>query len=127
MLVSVIKIDTMKQDVSSKWPKLIWSMVIIAAFTIYAAKLSANGSNILGIFGFFFVGWGIFFIASIVVFMLRLCRFLQRWSFLYIFIATAALFLSVCGLLAKQRLSVRVWFLDISLFSNFSSCRADDD
>jgi hypothetical protein len=88
----------MKQDVPSKWPKLIWSIVIIAAFTIYAEKLSANGSSILGFFGFFFVGWGLAFIASIVVFLLRLFRVLHRWSFLYIFIASSALFLSVCGL-----------------------------
>jgi len=98
MLVSVTKIDSMRQDVSSKWPKLIWSIVIIAAFTIYANKLSAKGSSILGIFGFFFVGWGIAFIASIVVFLLRLFRVLHRWSFLYIFVASSALFLSVCGL-----------------------------
>jgi hypothetical protein len=98
MLASVTKIDSMKQDVSSKWPKLIWSIVIIAASAIYASKLSANGSNILGIFGFFFVGWGIAFIASILVFSLRLFRVLHRWSFLYIFIASSEFFLSVCGL-----------------------------
>jgi len=88
----------MKPGVSSKWPKLIWSIVIIAAFTIYAAKLSANGPNILGIFGFFLVGWGIAFIASVIVFLLRLFRVIQRRSFLYMFIASSALFLSVCGL-----------------------------
>jgi hypothetical protein len=98
MLASVTKIDSMKQDVSSKWPKLIWSIVIIAAFTIYASKLSASGSSILGIFGFFFVGWGIAFIASIVVFLLRLFRVLNRCSFLYIFAAASSLFLSLCGL-----------------------------
>jgi glucan phosphoethanolaminetransferase (alkaline phosphatase superfamily) len=88
----------MNPDASSKWPKLIWSIVIIAAFTIYADKLSANSSNILGVFGFFFVGWGIALTASIVAFMLRLFRVLHRWSFLYIFVSAAALFLSVCGL-----------------------------
>jgi hypothetical protein len=98
MLASVTKIDPMKQDVSSKWPKLIWSIVIITAFTIYAEKLSANGSSILGIFGFFLVGWVIVFLSSIVAFLLRLFGVLQRWSFFYIFIAVSALFLSVSGL-----------------------------
>jgi hypothetical protein len=113
----------MKRGVSSKWPKLIWIIVIIAAFTIYADKSSASGSSILGIFGFFFVGWGIALIASIVVFLLRLFRILQRWSFFYIFVAVAAPFFFGFRPVADQWLSVRVWFLDISLFSNFSSCR----
>jgi hypothetical protein len=88
----------MKRGISSKWPKLIWSILIIAALTVYAAKLSVSGSSILGIFGFFFVGWGVVFLASIVLFSLRLFGLLVRWSFLYIFVAAAALFLSLCGL-----------------------------
>jgi len=88
----------MKRAVVSKWPKLIWSISILAAFTIYTDRLSAAGSSILGIFGFFFVAWGVVFLASIILLPLRLFGLLQRWSFLYIFVAAAALFLSICGL-----------------------------
>jgi len=99
----------MKRAVVSKWPKLIWSISILAAFTIYTDRLSAAGSSILGIFGFFFVAWGVVFLASIILLPLRLFGLLQRWSFLYIFLALAVLMLidifvvEILGLLNRPK------------------------
>jgi hypothetical protein len=88
----------MKREVPLKWPKLLWSILIIAACTLFVERSSSNGPSILGIFGFFFVCWFVMLLSSMVVLLLRLFRVVSRGSFLYIFVAMAALFLAVCGL-----------------------------
>lgn len=88
----------MKHEESLKWPKLIWSLVIIFACTVIVERLTANHPSILGIFGFFFIAWAFELLLSVVVFLLRLFRLVERWSFFYIFTAAATMFLASCGL-----------------------------
>jgi hypothetical protein len=88
----------MKHEESLKWPKLIWSIVLVFAGTFIVERFTTNHPSILGVFGFFFVAWAVALLIRLVVFLLRLFRLVGRWSFLYIFTAATTMFLAVCGL-----------------------------
>jgi hypothetical protein len=83
---------------SAKWWNLVWSVAILAALTIYFARIANQGSNVLGLFGFFFVCWVICLPGSVFIVLLRLFRVIGRAGFVYVFVGLSCFYLGNCGL-----------------------------
>lgn len=83
---------------SAKWWNLVWSVAILATLTTYFARIARYGSNVLGIFGFFFVSWAVCLPISLFIVLLRLFRVIGRVGFVYIFLDVSCFYLGNYGL-----------------------------
>jgi hypothetical protein len=83
---------------SAKWWNLVWSVAILAALTTYFALVPNQGSDVLGLFGFFLVCWMICLPLSVFIILLRLFRLIGRAGFVYVFLGLSCLYLGNCGL-----------------------------
>jgi hypothetical protein len=82
----------------AKWWNLAWSVAILAALTTYFARIANQGSNVLGLFGFFFVSWAVCLPISLFIVLLRLFRVIGRAGFVYIFLGVSCFYLGNYGL-----------------------------
>jgi hypothetical protein len=83
---------------SAKWWNLVWSVGILATLTTYFARIQNQGSDVMGLFGFFFVSWAICLPVAVLILLLRLLRVIGRASFVYVFLGLCCLYLGNCGL-----------------------------
>ena len=80
---------------SAKWWNLVLSAAILAALSIYFARIANQGP---GLFGFFFVSWAICLPASVFIVLLRLFTVIGRTAFVYVFLGLSCFYLGNYGL-----------------------------
>jgi hypothetical protein len=83
---------------SIKWWNLVWSVAILASLTTYFARIPNQGSDVLGLFGFFFVCWVVCLPVSLFIVLLRSFRVMGRSGFVYVFAGLSCFYLGNCGL-----------------------------
>ena len=82
----------------AKWWNLVLSAATLAALSTYFARIANQGSEVPGLFGFFFVGWAICLPASVLIVLLRLFGVIGRAGFVYVFLGLSCFYLGNYGL-----------------------------
>jgi hypothetical protein len=82
----------------AKWWNLVLSAAILAALSTYFARIANQGSDVPGLFGFFFVSWAICLPASMLIVLLRLFGVIGRAGFVYVFLGLSCFYLGNYGL-----------------------------
>jgi hypothetical protein len=77
---------------------LVLSAAILAALSTYFARIANQGSDVPGLFGFFFVSWAICLPASMLIVLLRLFGVIGRAGFVYVFLGLSCFYLGNYGL-----------------------------
>lgn len=81
-----------------KWQKLLWSIVIIFALTLYLYWLNTKSQSILGFSIYSYLAWPIAICLGLLVLLFRVFRTgILKDSFIYIFAGTANAFIGFIG------------------------------
>jgi hypothetical protein len=81
-----------------KWLFLIFSLAFHTLMALLFIRLSANGSRVPGVFGWFFVYWLIISLLSAIAFVARAFNGVKRQSLAYIFLGLGSGLTGVTGL-----------------------------
>ena len=81
-----------------KWLYLFISVTILVICSAYCWSISQRSGDILGYFGWFFIGWGFSLLAAGVCLICRLLNFIKRETFSYIFVSVISFSVSLFGI-----------------------------
>lgn len=95
---NVIERSIMEKRQSYRWQKIGISITLLLSLALVSIRLASSGPNILGIFGFYILGWLIIVPLSVVCVFVRVLKRMRPQSFFYLFLGTANLGLSAAGI-----------------------------
>ena len=83
---------------SNRWQKVAISVALLLPLVLVTIRLASSGPNILGILGFYILGWLIIVPLSVACVIFRWLKLLRSQSFIYIFLGVANLGLFASGI-----------------------------